>query len=78
MDQVPYVPATIIRWFSGVRKFENCTDFQNSGTKWCATKVTSDNKYVHGHWGVCPDSLQCNNVEGDSKSISRIFTFLIL
>ena len=40
-------------------KFDICTDYQNSGIKWCATKLTSD-----GHWGKCPDTIPCNTEEG--------------
>merc|ERR1711963_362176 len=64
LDDYPYVPATILRWFSPLIKFENCTAFQNSGRNWCATKVTSNGKYVGGHWGECPDTIECNAVEG--------------
>ena len=66
-DDIPYAPATIVRWpwFSKVIKFENCTTYRQSGTlAWCATKVTSNNRYIPGHWGECPDTLKCNLVEG--------------
>ena len=65
LDDYPYVPATMFRWFSTAIKFENCTDFRNSGRSWCATKVTSNGKYVSGHWGECPDTFKCNAIEGE-------------
>ncbi len=63
-DDIPYVPSTIFRWFSTERKFENCTDFRSSGISWCATKVTANNRYIPGYWGICPDTVSCNTVEG--------------
>ena len=69
-DDIPYVPTTILRWFSREIKFENCTDYRKSGRRWCATKVTSSNRYVPGYWGECPDTLPCNAIEG-KKSFQR-------
>ena len=73
-DDIPYVPATILRWFSSEIKYENCTDNMNSGRSWCATKVTSQNKYVPGYWGECPDSVSCNAVEGNDHIFSYFLT----
>ena len=65
LDNLPYVPASMIRWFSNEKIFNNCTDYRkNSGRSWCATKTTADNRYIPGHWGECPDSNVCNLVEG--------------
>ena len=63
-DDFPYVPATIIRWFSKEIKFENCTNYHKSGLSWCATKVGTNNRYIAGNWGECPDTLNCNLEEG--------------
>ena len=66
-DDVPYAPATILRWpwFHKEMVFENCTNYRKSGgRKWCATKITSSNRYISGYWGECPDTLSCNLVEG--------------
>ena len=63
-DDIPYVPATILRWFSAPIVFENCTDYRRSGRKWCATKVTSKDRYIPGNWGECTDTLVCNAIEG--------------
>jgi len=66
-DDVPYAPATIMRWpwFHKQMVFENCTNYRKSGSRpWCATKVTSNNRYISGNWGECPDTLGCNLVEG--------------
>ena len=66
MDDIPYVPATIVRWFFTTKEFKNCADFPNkSGKRWCATKVTSDNRYIPGHWGECPNKIACNSMEGE-------------
>ena len=64
-DDIPYAPVSILRWFSHKIRFDSCTDFRNSGRKWCATKVTSENRYVDGEWGECPDSDACNIDEGE-------------
>ena len=68
MDAIPYIPTSFLRLFTNSQqnaiKFETCTDYDNDGKKWCATKVTSDNKYVNGFWGECSDTLNCNTVEG--------------
>ena len=72
-DDFPYVPATMIRWFSTERRFENCTDYQKkSGRSWCATKVTPNDRYVPGHWGECPDAYICNTVEGTQLSVINV------
>ena len=66
-DDVPYAPATIMRWpwFHKQMVFENCTNYRKSGSRpWCATKVSSNNRYISGYWGECPDTLGCNLVEG--------------
>jgi len=64
-DDLPYVPATMIRLFSTEKKFESCTDYnKKTGRKWCATKTTSNDRYVPGHWGECPDTYVCNTDEG--------------
>ena len=55
----PYVPASFIRWFPNEIKFDSCTDFRNAGRLWCATKLTSDGRYIPGSWGECPDSPIC-------------------
>ena len=64
-DDYPYVPASFLRWFPNEIKFESCTDFRNSGRLWCATKVTSDNRYIPGNWGECPDSPICRTVRAE-------------
>ena len=46
--------------------FDRCTDYKNNGKKWCATKVTTGNRYVTGFWGECPDSSICNGVKGNA------------
>ena len=58
-DDVPYFPATILRWFSEERTFHSCTDFKKVEGKWCATKVTSNRRYVPGFWGECPSTNAC-------------------
>ena len=64
-DDIPYVPATLIRWFSTEQRFENCTDYRKkSGRNWCATKTTTNNRYIPGYWGECPDSNACSAIEG--------------
>ena len=67
-DDYPYVPASFLRWFPNEIKFERCTDFRNSGRLWCATKVTSDDRYIPGNWGECPDSPICRNVRAEHQS----------
>ena len=58
----------MIRWFSTEKKFESCTDYnKKTGRKWCATKTTSNDRYVPGHWGECPDTYVCNTDEGRRK-----------
>jgi hypothetical protein len=69
---IPYVPASILRWFSTTVKFETCTDYRMLSTKWCATKVTSGNHYISGHWGTCPDTMACNTREGVYLSIYEL------
>ena len=67
-DDSPYLPVTMIRWFSTEKKFESCTDYnKKTGRKWCATKTTSNDRYVPGHWGECPDTYVCNTDEGRRK-----------
>ena len=76
-DDVPYAPATILRWpwFHKEMVFENCTSYRKSGgRKWCATKVTSSNRYISGYWGECPDTLGCNLVEGTNWTYILIQT----
>ena len=49
-DEIPYIP-NIIRYSLSVltpNKFDTCNDNQNAGTKWCATKLTSDGRYIPG------------------------------
>ena len=58
-NDYPYVPASFLRWFPNEIRFESCTDFRNSRRLWCATKVTSDDRYIPGSWGECPDSTIC-------------------
>ena len=73
MDDVPYVLATMIRWLSTERTFNNCTDYRKkSGRSWCATKTTSNGRYVPGHWGECPNSYSCNTVEGKRNNSNKI------
>ena len=55
----PYIPSCLARGFSNEIKFESCTDFGNNGKLWCATKVTSDDRYIPGHWGECPELPIC-------------------
>ena len=62
-NDYPYVPASFIRWFPNEIKFESCTNFRNNGKLWCATKVTSDNRYIPGHWGECPETTICGAVK---------------
>ena len=65
-DDMPYIP-NIIRYSLSIltpNKFDTCTDYQNSGIKWCATKITSDGHYIPGYWGKCPDTIPCNTDEG--------------
>ena len=73
-DDIPYVPATILRWFSKEKKFESCTQYRKSGRKWCATKTTSDDRYVPGHWGECPDNTHygCHVDEGLKVALYQI------
>ena len=66
---IPYVPASILRWFSTTVKFETCTDYRMLTTKWCATKVTSGNHYISGHWGTCPDTIVCNEIGGSASNL---------
>ena len=69
-DDLPYVPATMIRLFSTEKKFESCTDYnKKTGRKWCATKTTSNDRYVPGHWGECPDTYVCNTDEGTQMNL---------
>ena len=63
---MPYVPVSILRWFSNDIRFDSCTDYKNSGKKWCATKVMSDNRYIDGEWGECPDSNVCSMMHGNN------------
>ena len=66
-DAIPYAPFSNFRWFSPEQRFDSCTDYNFWKLKrkpWCATKVTSDNKYVPGHWGECPDNIACYNNGG--------------
>ena len=58
-NDYPYVPASFLRWFPNEIKFESCTDYGNSGRLWCATKVTSDDRYIPGNWGECINSPIC-------------------
>ena len=62
-NDYPYVPASFLRWFPNGIKFESCTGFGNDGKLWCATKVTSDNRYIPGHWGECPETSSCGAVK---------------
>ena len=69
-EDIPYTSATIIRWlgFHKEIEFENCTSYSYHtsyhGRPWCATKITSNNRYISGHWGECPDTLGCSLEEG--------------
>ena len=66
-DAIPYAPFSNFRWFSPEQKFDSCTDYNFYKVKrkrWCATKVTPDNRYVPGHWGECPDDIACYNNGG--------------
>ena len=58
-NDYPYVPASFLRWFPNEIEFESCTAFRNSGRLWCATKVTSNDRYIPGQWGECPDTPIC-------------------
>ena len=91
-DDIPYVPATILRWLSWLSEditFDYCTDFTivdyaylsiykkfrksliSPGKMWCATKLTADNRYVPGYWGVCPDTIMDSFVcTGDNSSMA--------
>ena len=64
-NDYPYVPASFLRWFPNEIRFESCTDFRNNGKLWCATKVTSDDRYIPGHWGECLDSSICRTGKVD-------------
>ena len=78
LDDFPYVPATMIRWFSTEQRFENCTDYRKkTGRSWCATRVTSNDRYIHGHWGECPDTYNCNTVEGKFSTEPAMFKKII-
>ena len=66
-DDIPYLPFSIFRLLSQKKKFDSCTDYdyrKRPKKRWCATKVTSNNRYVPGHWGVCPNNVACNTVDG--------------
>ena len=71
---MPYIPTTLLRWFTvlnrNIIKFDNCTDYRSIGKKWCATKITTSNRYVPGFWGECPDTLSCNGLKGKAKVFS--------
>ena len=69
-DDYPYVPASFLRWFPNEITFESCTDFRNSGRLWCATKVTSDDRYIPGNWGECPDTPICRRGRGKSPFLT--------
>jgi len=73
-DDVPYAPASIVRWpwFHKEMVFENCTTYRKPGDRpWCATKVTSNNRYISGNWGECHDTPSCSLVEGTWLSWSN-------
>ena len=75
-DDFPYVPATMIRWFSTSKRFDNCTDYnKKTGRTWCATKTTSDGQYIPGYWGECPDSHACNAIEGTLSMLTNTLTY---
>ena len=67
-DDIPYIPTTLLRLFTNsqynLNKFDKCTDYKNNGKKWCATRVTSTNRYISGKWGECPDIIECNCQQG--------------
>ena len=48
-------------------KFDKCTNYKSNVGKWCATKVTSENRYISGFWGECPITESCNSVEGKAE-----------
>ena len=65
LDDFPYVPATVMHWFSLEQSFESCTDYRKkSGRSWFATKTTSNNRYIPSHWGECQDTFAFNTDEG--------------
>ena len=66
-NDYPYDPASFLRWFPSEIKFESCTDFRNDGRLWCATKVTSDDRYIPGNWGECLDSSICRTGKVDME-----------
>ena len=72
MDGIPYILASILRWFSYERTVERCTEYGMLNNKWCATKVNSENRYVPGHWGTCPDTDFCNTMEGNGGIIKYL------
>ena len=79
-DDIPYIPTSLLRVFTKsyrkTIKFDKCTDYKHNGKKWCATKVTTGNRYIPGSWGECPDSLSCNgNAVGDKINIYLLFNF---
>ena len=41
MYYTPNIIRPLTRWLLTPTKFDSCTDYQTSGTKWCATNVTS-------------------------------------
>ena len=46
-------------------EFNSCTDYQNAGIMWCATNLTLNGRYIPGYWGTCPETIPCNNEEGE-------------
>ena len=66
-DDIPYLPFSIFRLLSRKKKFDSCTDYdyrKRPQKRWCATKVTSNNRYIPGHWGECPNNVACNTKDG--------------
>ena len=66
-NDYPYVPASFLRWFPNEIRFDSCTDFRNDGRLWCATMVTSEDRYIPGNWGECLDSYFCRTGKIDKE-----------
>ena len=54
-------------------EFNSCTDYQNAGIMWCATNLTLNGRYIPGYWGNCPETIPCNNEEGNSMTFVRVW-----
>ena len=75
-DDISYAPNMIrplARMLTKPVAFNSCTDYQNAGIMWCATNVTSNGRYIPGYWGNCPERIPCNNEEGNSIILLRVW-----